>query len=145
MSRLIDPNHIGKQRTQLTKATMLTLRELAPRQDVDDEARDMVAFICLCLAEIHEGLPITTAAWEKRNYWVKADAFMREWGWTGETAKQLRWALLHNDWSEIAYLIPQIAGRLSGVKLPQRNTIGKAWTGAFRRLKEQGLASNTAA
>ena len=138
MSRLIDPNHIGRQRTQMTKAIMLTLRELAPRQTVDDEARDMVAFIALCLHEINEGLTLTTHAWEKRNYWVKADQFMREWSWTGELSKQLKWALLHNDWSEIAFLIPQIASRLSSVKLPQRNTIGQAWHGAFARLKELG-------
>lgn len=140
MSRLIDTESVGKQRNYLMKAIMLTMRELAPRQDVDDESRDMAAFIALCLEEIHGGIDATVAAWEKRNYWVKADNFRREWSWTGETGRQLRWAVLHNDWSEVAYLMPQIAARLSNVKLPKRNTVGRAWQGAYRKLRTEGMS-----
>ncbi len=138
MGRVIDPNHVGKQRTYLIKATLLTIRELAPRQDVDDEARDMAAFIALCLEQISKGINVTIRAWEKRNYWLKADRFQREWAWSDKLGGQLRAAVLQDDWGTVAQLLPQVAARLNGkIKLPKRNTIGRAWPGSYKHLTKQ--------
>lgn len=144
MSRLIDPNSIGKQRNYLIKAILLTIRDLAPRQKVDSEAYDMAAFIALCLIEIHGGIDITIQAWEKRNYWLKADQFQREWAWSGRLGEQLRTAVLGQDWEGVVQLLPQIAAKLNGrIKLPKRNTVGEVWRGAYYRLKQgEKVAAN---
>lgn len=132
MSRIINRNAVGTRRQQLCKAVAITLRELAGKTSVDDEARDMVAFVTLCLNKIHNTIDETVSAWEKRNYWIKADRFRRDWSWTQKKQEQISQALLHNDWVEIAHIMPEIATQLRSVKTPKRNTIGDAWTGAYQ-------------
>ena len=47
MSRVINPDSAGKDRTRLTKAIVLAVRELAKQNEVTEEARDLAAFISL--------------------------------------------------------------------------------------------------
>lgn len=117
---------------------MLTLRELAAKQEIDDQARDMAAFIALCLHEIHGTIDVTVRAWEKRDYWMKADRFRQEWAWSKAKAEAVSEAVLRDDWGELAHLMPELAAQpqLSRTKLPKRNTIGDVWNGACQRLRE---------
>ncbi len=140
MSRIIKTDTVGKQRTQLTKAVMITIRELAAKKQVDDEARDMAAFLALALTAIDNTIDESVKAWEKRDYWMKADQFRRDWAWSGRLAAKVREAALLNDWAELALLMPEIATKLGAVKLPKSNTIGKPWTGALAELKKRGTS-----
>src|SRR5947207_14918354 len=81
LSRVINPESAGKERPRLTKAIVLAVRELAKQKEVNDEARDLAAFIALALKTIAEGIDVSVVAWEKRDYWVKADKFRMEWMW----------------------------------------------------------------
>lgn len=136
MGRVINSETAGKQRTRLAKAILLTLRELGKKGDIDAETRDMVAFIALCLHEMQETIEVTCAAWEKRDYWIKADRFRRDWAWTGKYYSKLSNGILQNDWAEIPMLLPEIAQHAPSMKLPKSNTIGTAWNGALPRLKQ---------
>jgi hypothetical protein len=138
VSRLINIDSVGKQRTQLTKAVMITIRELAAKREIDDEARDMAAFLALALYSISATIDESVKAWEKRDYWMKADQFRMQWAWAGVQAGKVREAALLNDWGELAALMPEIAAKLGAVKLPKSNTIGKPWTGALQELKKRG-------
>jgi hypothetical protein len=138
VSRLIKLDSAGKQRTQMTKAVMITIRELASKKQIDDEARDMAAFLALALYAINATIDESVAAWEKRDYWMKADQFRMQWAWTGVQAAKVREAALLNDWGELAALMPEIASKLSAIKLPKSNTIGKPWNGALMELKKRG-------
>ena len=104
MSRIINTDSTGKQRTQLSKAVAIAVRELSKQTDFGDEARDLAAFMALALQSIHAGIDSSVAAWEKRGYWVKADRFRMEWAWAGPTADGLRAAVLAGDWAAIAQL-----------------------------------------
>ena len=73
MSRVINPDSAGKQRVQLTKAIVLSIRELAHQKDTGAETRDLAAFISSALKTISEGIDASVTAWEKRDYWIKAD------------------------------------------------------------------------
>ncbi|MEK6572695.1 MAG: hypothetical protein AABZ58_00050, partial [Chloroflexota bacterium] len=64
MSRVINPNGVGKQRNQLVKAVMITIRELAAKKQIDDEARDMAAFLSLALNAIYNTVDESVKAWE---------------------------------------------------------------------------------
>ena len=90
MSRLINPDSAGKDRTRLSKAIVLSIRELAKQQDITSEAKDLAAFIALALQTIAEGIDASVVAWEKRDYWVKADRFRMEWMWTGQFAEKMK-------------------------------------------------------
>ena len=138
MSRVINPNGVGKQRNQLVKAVMITLRELAAKKQIDDEARDMAAFLSLALNAIYNTVDESVKAWEKRDYWMKADQFRMQWAWSQASAQKVREAVLLNDWGELAVLMPEIAAKLNTVKLPKSNTVGKPWTGALAELKKRG-------
>lgn len=134
MSPIINPESAGKERTQLTKAIVLAVRELAKQTDVTNEAKDLAAFIALALKSISEGIDVSVAAWEKRGYWVKADRFRMEWLWTGQYAERMKTAVLADDWANVAMLMPQIAQKFSKLVVSENHRLGKPWVGAYGRL-----------
>lgn len=134
MSRVINPESAGKDRTRLTKAIVLSIRELAKQTDVTNEAKDLAAFITLALQTISEGIDVSVAAWEKRDYWVKADKFRMEWMWTGQYADKMKAAIFTNDWATIAMLMPQIAQKFSKIEVSDNHRLGKPWVGAYKQL-----------
>jgi hypothetical protein len=135
MSRIINTDSTGKQRSQLTKAAAHALRQLSQQTDFGDEARDLAAFIALALRSIHNGIDSSVSAWEKRGYWVKADRFRMEWAWADGMASRLREAILKDDWPAVAQLSIQTAQRLKSVQVSSNSRIGKPWEGAYARLK----------
>lgn len=134
MSRLINPDSVGKERTRLSKSIVLCIRELAKQVNVTSETKDQAAFIALALQTIAEGIDASVQAWEKRDYWVKADKFRMEWMWAGQTAAKLKDAVLTDDWAAIAMLLPQIAQRFNKVVVSDNHRLGKPWTGAYKLL-----------
>lgn len=134
MSPIINPESAGKERTQLSKAIVLAVRELAKQTDVTPEAKDLAAFIAIALKSISEGIDVSVAAWEKRGYWVKADRFRMEWLWTGQVADKMKTAILAEDWATIAMLMPQIAQKFSKIVVSDNHRLGKPWVGSYSRL-----------
>jgi hypothetical protein len=137
LSRVINPESAGKERTQLTKAIVLAVRELAKQAEVTNEAKDLAAFISLALKSISEGIDISVAAWEKRDYWIKADKFRMEWMWTGQVADKMKVAIFTDDWGAIAMLMPQIAQKFSKIMVYENHRLGKPWVGAYQQLTGQ--------
>ena len=134
MSRLINPDSAGKDRTRLSKAIVLSIRELAKQKDVTGETKDLAAFIALALQAIAQGIDASVIAWEKRDYWVKADRFRMDWMWTGQFAEKMKTAVLNDDWATIAMLMPQIAQKFSKVMVSENHRLGKPWVGAYLQL-----------
>ena len=134
MSRVINPDSVGKQRTKLSKAIVLALRQLARQSDTGGETRDLAAFIAVALASISEGIDESVAAWEKRGYWVKADKFRMEWAWSGPIAEKLRAAIAADDWATVAMLSAQIAQKLNKIQVADNHRLGRPWAGAYERL-----------
>ncbi len=131
MTRVINPHSAGKSRNRLSRQIALSVRELAQRQTIDHETRDLVAFIVLALETIAAGIDESVAAWEKRGYWVKADRFRLEWEWAGQTAGALRTALQDEDWEAILPLVAQIAQQFAGIKISPNHRMGRPWIGAY--------------
>lgn len=136
MSRVINPESAGKDRTRLTKSIVLAMRELAKLNEPTPEARDMAAFIALALEEISAGIDASVAAWEKRDYWVKADRFRMEWLWAGQVAAKMRAAVQADDWAAIAMQMPVLAQKLSKVQVPAAHRLGRPWVGAWKQLNQ---------
>lgn len=134
MSRVINPDSVGKERTRLTKGVVLCIRELAKQTAVTPETKDMAAYIALALQAIAEGIDVSVAAWEKRDYWVKADKFRMEWMWAGQVAAKMKTAVLSDDWATIAMLMPQIAQRFNKIEVSDNHRLGKPWASAYQLL-----------
>ena len=136
MSRVINPDSAGKERTRLTKAILIAIRELAKQSEPNNNARDLAAFIALALKTIAEGIDVSVAAWEKRDYWIKADRFRMEWAWAGQLGEKMKTAVLEEEWGSVAMLSAQIAQKLQKVKVSDNHRMGTPWVGAYKQLKE---------
>ena len=134
MSRVINPDSVGKLRTQLIKGIVLSIRELARQTGTGAETRDIAAFIAIALKTISDGIDVSVTAWEKRDYWIKADKFRMEWIWTGATAEKMRNAVLSDDWATVASLSAQIAQKFNKIQVSENHRLGKPWLGSFDRL-----------
>jgi hypothetical protein len=137
MSRVINPDSVGKERTHLTRSIVLALRTLAKQTEVDEETRDLAAFIALALLRIDTTIDLSVQAWEKRGYWVKADKFRMEWMWAKPLGEQMRTAVLGGDWGAVAMLSAQVGQKLVKVQVPERHRLGTPWVGAHALLDKQ--------
>lgn len=137
MGRIINPDSAGKERTRLTKAVVLAIRELAQQTEPGIEARDLAAFITIALSIIAKTIDVSVAAWEKRDYWVKADKFRMEWAWSGLMSGKMRTAILADDWPSVAQVAAQVAQKLSKITVPARHRLGRPWVGAWKELQKQ--------
>jgi len=135
LGRLINPESAGKERSRLTKAVVIAIRELMRQSKPDDNTRDLAAFISLALDTIAGTIDPSVEAWEKRGYWVKADHFRMEWTWTSRLAANMRLAVLTEDWLKVAQNAAQVAERLNGVHISQHHRMGTPWVGAYRKMK----------
>jgi hypothetical protein len=131
---VINPDSVGKERTRLSKSIVLCVRELARQREVTPESKDLAAFIALALQSIADGIDVSVAAWEKRDYWVKADRFRMEWLWAGQYAAKMKDAVLADDWAAIAMLMPQVAQKFSKIEVSDNHRLGKPWVGAYTLL-----------
>ena len=143
MSRIINPDSAGKEREQLTKAVVLAIREMVKQKEPDEESYDLAAFIALALDLISETIDISVTAWEKRDYWLKADKFRMEWAWSGQYAQKMKRALFSEDWAGIAMVTAQVAQKLKKVNVPLRHRLGKPWMGAWTELQKKMVFSKT--
>lgn len=134
MSRVINPEGVGKDRSRLVKSVVLSMRELMRQNEPDQHSRDVAAYIALALIEISKTIEPSVAAWEKKGYWVKADRFRMEWIWTERTGNQLREAVLKDDWATIASIVVQLGGKFNHVEVSPRHRLGTPWVGAYEHL-----------
>lgn len=134
MGRVINPESVGKERTQLIRSVVLALRELMRQQDTNTLTRDLAAYVALALEEISGTIDVSVTAWEKRGYWLKADRFRMEWIWTERLSKAMREAVLNDDWQTAALTAAQVAEKLKNTDVPQRHKLGTPWTGAWDQL-----------
>ena len=75
MGRLVTIDGTGTERNRLRRTIAEALRLLAQKAELDDEARDLTALIVFSLRQIAAGVETSAAAWEKRDYYMKAEEF----------------------------------------------------------------------
>jgi hypothetical protein len=124
-------------RSRLSKSIVKALRLLMQKQEPDEESRDLAAYIVLALEKITESVETTASAWEKRDYWLKADRFRREWAWCEARSQALAEALRADDWVSVAQELALIGQALSGVEVSANNRLGKPWIGAWEKFSER--------
>ena len=121
-------------RNRLCKTIILAIRNLMKKREPDPESLDLAAYIVLALENIAESVDSAATAWEKRDYWLKADRFRMEWAWAGKLGQALRVALLADDWGQVALVSAQVGEKLKNIEVPQRHKLGTPWVGAWERL-----------
>ena len=137
MGRYINNETGGKERNRLTKAIVISIRELMKQKETDHTSRDLAAFIAIALLQVHATIDESVAAWEKKDYWVKADRYRLEWDWTVSMGNKMKQAVLKEDWASIALISVQVAQKLNSIKVSDKHRLGTPWVGAWVLLKEQ--------
>jgi hypothetical protein len=136
LSRVINPDSAGKQRTQFVKATALAGRELIHKTQLDDEFLDLAAFMIIALNAIFDSIDPSVQAWEKRGYWVKADQFRMEWSWTQKLSNEMHNYWLAKDWPSVVQTAVKVLQKLGDVKIAVHHRMGKPWDGARFKLEK---------
>lgn len=135
MSRVISTESGTRERTRLSKAVVKAIRLLAQQERPDDDSRDLAAFIAIACDEMYKSVEASVIAWEKKDYWVKADRFRMEWQWCDRAASAMSKAVLTDDWGGVASTSGMIAQKLMKVQLAPGARVGTPWVGAYRQLK----------
>lgn len=135
MSRVINTNSVGKRRNQLLRAIVISIREMMKKAEIDDDAKDLAAFISMGLLAVHDSVEETVTPWEKRDYWVKADKFRMEWAWTERLGDKMLKATLSEDWAQVAGHLAEVGQKLTKVQVSERHRMGRPWVGAWRKLQ----------
>lgn len=137
MSRVINRETAGKERKTLMRSVALALRELMRQSEPDQMSRDLAAYLGMTLLEIFETVNVSVAAWEKRDYWVKADRYRMEWIWSEQLGNQMCAAVSKDDWGQIAMISAQIAQQVMSIEVPKRHRLGTPWEGAWKRFQSE--------
>ena len=137
MGRVINPDNPGKQRNQLMRTGAEILRRLSQKQDVDDEVRDMVSTLVFAFREIDEGIEQSAQAWEKRDYWIKAEEFRRRWQWAGQMADTLSSIVLGDRWNHLPPAIVKLLPYFADIKITKFTRNESTWRGAYERLTRE--------
>jgi len=137
MSHIIQKENNNVSRYKYLEFISLTIRALNERSEFDLEAKDMTAFIILLLKEIQKNIEKTTQAWEKRDYWLKADQFKREWQWCSDHINPLSKALKDNNWIQLKRSSSLLLEKCIELKISNKILNTSPWGGAYDRIKRE--------
>jgi hypothetical protein len=137
MSRIISTEGPGKIRSQHRRTIAEALRRLSLKQQLDDEVKDLAALIVLCLHRIADTVEQTTEAWDKRDYYLKADRFREEWRWVEPLADQLSGVIYEEQWNELPGVLVQLMPHFADVTIKQMTRKPSLWKGAYKKLMQE--------
>ncbi len=138
MSRIIATESVGQQRHRLRRTIAEALRRLATKPAFDQESLDLAALIVFSLRRLEDGVEQTATAWEKRDYWLKADRFQREWEWIDESAYALETALLLGQQDQVPDILITLFPRFGDITIARYTRSTELWEGCYQRLLTGG-------
>jgi hypothetical protein len=137
MGRVINTDSTGKQRNQALRSVAELLRRLSQKTEFDDEAKDMVATLVFCFREIEDGIDSSAAAWEKRDYWMKADELRTRWDWVSRMKDQLQTIAFNENWDQLPPIFVKLLPYVSDIKITKMTRKEDLWMGNYARLMRE--------
>jgi hypothetical protein len=137
MSRVINIDNPSKRRNHNRRTIAELLRRLSQKSTIDDEAKDMTATIVLSLQDISVGVEQTALAWEKRNYWMKAERFVRQWEWTVQSAANIEDVIRNDAWDLLPELLADLFPHFADIQIKSMTRKADSWRGAYKQLMAQ--------
>jgi hypothetical protein len=138
MSRVISTDGPGKTRDQLRRTVAEALRRLSQKPQLDDEAKDLAALIVFCMHGIADTVDQTVTAWEKRDYWMKAERFREEWRWVEPVADELSAVIYGSQWDQLPSALAQLMPHFADIRIKKMTRQPRLWQGAYERLVQDG-------
>ncbi len=137
MSRIINIDSPSKRRNHNRRTIAELLRRLSQKSTIDDEAKDMTATIVLSLQDISTGVEQTALAWEKRDYWMKAERFIRQWEWTVQSAANIEDVVRNDAWDLLPELLADLFPHFADIQIKSMTRKADSWRGAYKQLMAQ--------
>ena len=134
MSRIVHVDSPTKIRNRNMRSIAEMLRKLMQKPEIDAEARDMASMMVLLLWEIADGVEKSAQAWEKRDYWMKAERFMRDWKWTAEIAANMEDVIRNEAWDLLPELMVQLYPHFASIQIKSMTRKASLWQGALKKL-----------
>jgi hypothetical protein len=136
MSRIISTDGPGKARHHHRRTIAEAMRRLSRKPRFDDEAKDLSAAIVFSLLEIADSVDRTTEAWEKRDYYMKAERFREQWRWVEPLTDELSAVLYEARWQELPGVLAGLAPHFADIRVKKLTRNPGAWKGAYARFME---------
>jgi hypothetical protein len=137
MGRVVNVNNPGKVRNQLMRTAAELLRHLSQKTTLDEEVKDMAAMLVFCLRDIDDGIEASAQAWEKRDYWIKAEQLRQRWAWTGNASARLENTIRGDMWEALPAVIASLFEHFADIKITKFTRDSDEWVGAYERLLEE--------
>lgn len=142
MSRVINTDSPGKRRNQLMRTSAELIRRLSQKPDIDSDAKNMLAELVFCLREIDQGIDDSAIAWEKRDYWMKAEEFRQRWRWAGECADQLTGIVFEEQWQTLPTMMAKLLPYFSDIKITKFTRNELQWRDSYNTLMREKPGQN---
>jgi hypothetical protein len=137
MSRVISTESPGKVRNQHRRTIAEALRRLSQKSQVDNEAKDLAALIVFCLHGMADTVDRTTRAWEKRDYWMKAERFREKWRWLDPLADELGSVIYKGLWDQLPTVLARLMSHFTDVKVKRMTRKPELWRGAYEKFMQE--------
>ena len=136
MSRVINTANPGTERNRLRRTIAEILRHLMFKRSLDDETRDMAAALVYALRGIAETVEVTVEAWEKRNYFLKADRFRLEWEWALRQPPSAR-ADRRGRWDRLPDELAALAPHFADIRISRMMRDASTWKASYELLLQE--------
>lgn len=137
MTRIVNTAGPGKRRNQLRRTIAEILRHMMFKQEFDEESKDMAAALVFCLRGIAETIDTTTAAWERRDYFLKADRFRLQWEWATLASERLYELVVNDGWQQLPEEMAKLAVYFADIRIAKLTRPPSVWASCYDRLKEE--------
>lgn len=130
----MNTNGPGSRRNQALRTIAEALRHLREKPKLDAEARDLSAAIALALRDISATVEESAAAWDDRNYYLKADKFRRDWMWAGASARELTRLIRAGRWEDLPPVLAMLVPHVADFTVTKLTRAPETWQDAYGRL-----------
>ena len=137
MSRVITIDGPGTVRNRHRRTIAEALRRLSQKPQLDDEAKDLAALIVFSLHGMADTVDRTTDAWEKRDYFLKAERFREQWRWLEPTADELSGVIHEGQWDQLPSALAGLMPHFADIRIKQMTRKPTLWQGAYERFMRE--------
>ena len=129
MGRVISIEAPGKIRNQHRRTIAEALRRLSQKPQLDS------------LHGIADTVDQAIDAWEKRDYYLKAERFREKWRWLEPLTDELSGIVGGNGearWDELPAVLARLMPHFADVKIKQMTRKPSLWQGAYEKFRQEG-------
>ena len=128
----------GTTRNQQRRIVAEALRALTQKAKFDDEAKDLAVVIVVALQEISNTVDRTIDAWEKRDYYMKAERFREQWRWLDAMTDELSGIIYRGEWDQLPLVLARLMPHFSDITIKRMTHKPSTWKGAYQAFMRAG-------